>query len=78
MPKAMIQINEDTNRIINIIKAKYALKDKSRAIDRLAEEYAKVLLEPELRPGYLVRLKKIEQEGTVSKSEFEKALKVKI
>ncbi len=78
MPKAMIQISEDANRIINIVKAKYSLKDKSEAIDKLAEEYGKTLLEPELRPEYLSKLKRIEAEGAISKAEFEKRLKVKI
>lgn len=78
MPKAMVQISERANRVLNIIKAKYALRDKSQAINKMAEEFNDVLLEPQLRPEYLKKLKKIEVEGTVSEEEFEKMLKVKI
>ena len=39
MVKAIININENTNRLLNILKAKYGLKDKSEAIEKMAEEY---------------------------------------
>jgi len=50
MVKAVIDIKEDTNRVLNIIKAKYGLKDKSSAIDKICEEYAKEILEAGLKP----------------------------
>jgi hypothetical protein len=78
MPKAMVMISEKANRILNVVKAKYDLKDKSQAINRMAEEFGETLLEPQLRPEYLVKLRKIEEEGTVSEEEFEKMLKVKV
>jgi len=78
MPKAMVQISEKANRILNIIKAKYSLKDKSQAINKMAEEFAEVLLEPQLRPEYVKKLRSIEEEGTVSEEEFERMMKVKI
>ena len=51
MVKAVIDITEDTNRILNIIKAKYGLKDKSSAIDKLVKEYAELILESSLTPN---------------------------
>jgi predicted Zn-dependent peptidase len=78
MPKAMIQISEKANRILNIVKAKYDLKDKSQAINKMAEEFSEVLLEPQLKPEYVKKLRKIEEEETVSEEEFERMLKVKI
>jgi len=78
MPKAMVEISQKANRILNIIKAKYSLKDKSQAINKMAEEFGETLLEPQLRPEYIKKLKKIEKEGTISEEEFEKMLKVKI
>lgn len=78
MPKAMVQISEKANRILNILKAKYTLKDKSQAINKMAEEFSEILLEPQLRPGYIKKLITIEKEGTISEEEFEKKLKVKI
>ncbi len=78
MPKAIVEISEKANRIINIVKAKYDLKNKSQAINKIAEEFGTTLLEPQLRPEYVKKLKKIEKEGTISEKEFEKILKVKI
>ena len=37
MVKAIIDINKETNRILNIIKAEHALRTKSAAIEKLAE-----------------------------------------
>jgi len=55
----MININENVNRVLNIIKAKYGLKDKSEAINLVVNEYEENFLEPELRPEYLEKLQKI-------------------
>ena len=59
MVKAIINISDENNQIINIIKAKYNLKDKSEAINKIIEEYAEILLEPELKPDYVEKIKKI-------------------
>ncbi len=59
MVKAIININEHTNRLLNILKAKYGLKDKSQAINKMAEQYEEEILEPELRPEYVEKIKKI-------------------
>lgn len=67
MVQAFIDIDERTNRILNILKAKYGLKDKSQAIERMAEEYEENLLEPELKPGYVEKIRKIEAQGKFTK-----------
>lgn len=77
MPKAMVEISEKANRILNIVKAKYDLKDKSQALNRMAEEFGETLLEPQLRPEYVKKLRKIEK-SVISSKEFERRLKVKI
>ena len=63
MVQAMIEIPEQVNHILNIVKAKYNLKTKSEAIARVVAEYGTQILEPELRPEYIEKLKKIEKEG---------------
>ena len=63
MVQAIINIHKDTNHILNLIKAKYALRTKSEAIDMMAKEYEQELLEPELRPEYIAKIKKIHKEG---------------
>ena len=62
MVQAMINITEHANRVLNIIKAKYGLKDKSEAIDLVVNGYEESILEPELRPEYIQKLEKIEKE----------------
>ncbi len=58
MVKAFVNIDNHTNWILNIIKAKYNLNDKSEAIEVMAREYEEGILEPELRPEYVKELKK--------------------
>jgi len=65
MVKAIIDIDDNTNRILNIIKAEFGLKDKSQAIETLVDEYEELASEREIRPSYLKRLKKIKKERTI-------------
>lgn len=61
MVQAMIKIPEKTNRTINIVKAKYGLKDKSQTIAFITNKYEETFLEPELRPEFIQKVQKIEQ-----------------
>jgi len=70
MVQAIINISDETNSVLNILKAKYGLKDKSQAIDRMAREYELELLEPELRPEFIERMGDIEKEKTLKVKDF--------
>ena len=59
MVQAQIDISEHANRIINIIKAKYGVSNKSKAIDILAKKYEKEVLEPSLKPEFIDEMKKL-------------------
>ena len=59
MVQSIIDISENEDRIINIVKAKYGLKNKSQAIALIAKTYEDSFLEPELKPEYLEKLKRI-------------------
>ncbi|MBI4154559.1 DUF2683 family protein [Candidatus Woesearchaeota archaeon] len=72
MVHAMINVEERTNRVLNVVKAKYGLGDKSQAIDLVVKEYEELLLEPELRPEYKEKLLKIVKGKHFSRAEFEK------
>ncbi len=72
MVQAIINISDRTNQILNIIKAKYGLKDKSQAIDIMSSEYEESLLEPELRPEFIEKLKKKQKEKTIKIGDFKK------
>ncbi len=63
MVQAMIDIPDEANQILNIVKARYNLKTKSEAIAKIVIECGGNILEPELRPEYLEKLQKIEKEG---------------
>ena len=59
MVQNIVNLEENEDRIINIVKAKFGLKNKSQAIALLAKSYEQSFLEPELRPEYLDKLHKI-------------------
>lgn len=63
MVQAMIEIPKEANQILNIVKARYNLKTKSEAIAKIVIECGANILEPELRPEYLDKLRGIEKEG---------------
>lgn len=59
MVQAMISISDNANQILNIVKARHNLKDKSEAIEKVVLDYGEDFLEPKLRPEYLEKLAKI-------------------
>ncbi len=63
MVQAIIEIPNEVNHILNIIKARFGFKTKSEAISKIVAEYGSEILEPELRPEYINKLKKIKKEG---------------
>jgi len=65
MVKAIVDINEDANRILNIVKAKEDLKDKSEAMNLILNLYGKEMLEPELRPEFIKELLEAQKKGAV-------------
>jgi len=66
MVQAMIDISDEANQILNIVKARYNLKTKSEAISKIVIECGGNILEPELRPEYIEKLKRI-QKGKYTK-----------
>ena len=70
MVKAIVTIDERTNRILNILKAKHGLKDKSQAINLMAQQFEACVMEPELRPEFIESLKHSETEKTIKVKDF--------
>jgi len=66
MVQALVNISDDANRVLNIVKAREGLKDKSEAIMVMIEHYVECAGEPELKPGYLAKLKKLDKEKGIS------------
>ena len=65
MVKAIIEIPEEANRVLNIVKAKYGLKDKSEAITIVVEQYGEEMLEPELRPEFVKEIGRIQKQKVI-------------
>ena len=72
MVKAIVNIDDKANRILNIIKAKENLKDKSEAINLIIGQYEKELLEPELRPEFIKELLEAQKGETVKIGDWDK------
>jgi hypothetical protein len=63
MVKAIVDIDDHANRVINIVKAKYGLKDKSEAINTLVREYEEEVLEAEFKPEFVKELLEVSKNG---------------
>ncbi len=61
--KALLDIPQEVNQTLNIIKAQHNLKNKVEAITLVVTIYKNEHMEPELRPEYIKKLSKLEKEG---------------
>ncbi|MBI3413458.1 MAG: DUF2683 family protein [Candidatus Aenigmarchaeota archaeon] len=62
MVKAIVDIREKTNRVLNIVKAEYGLKDKSQAIDKVVEKFEEFSMDEDVKPEYIKKLRKIQKQ----------------
>jgi len=67
MVKNVIDLDERNSRVINIVKAKYGLKDKSQALSLIIQHYEECELETQLRPEFVKEI-----EDTVKNAKFVK------
>jgi len=72
MVQAMINISKEANQILNIVKAMHNLTDKSKAIEKVVLKYGSEMLEPELRPEFVEKMKERQKETTVKVGNFKK------
>lgn len=72
MVKALVEINDNVNRVLNVVKAKHGLKDKGEAIEFVVKEYIEYEQEPELRPEFIEKMKLIEKQKSISVKDFSK------
>ncbi|MEA3557882.1 MAG: DUF2683 family protein [Candidatus Thermoplasmatota archaeon] len=70
MVQALINLGDNTNRILNIIKAKYDLHDKSEAVEFIVDRYIEFENEPELRPEFIEKMMKIRKEKSIKVDDF--------
>jgi len=62
MVQAIVNLGEYEDRVLTIVKGKYGLKNKSEAINFVIDRFEEELLEPQLRPEYIKKLKKVEKQ----------------
>lgn len=72
MVKPILNISEHVNRIISIVKAKCGLKNKNEAINLMIKQYEERILEPNLHPEYIGKMKERQKEPTVKIDNFKK------
>ena len=65
MVRALIELDENLNRVLNMIKARYGFKDKSEAINFVVSKYIDDEAEPELKPEFIEKMKKRQKEKTI-------------
>ena len=58
MVQALVRLDEETNKVLNVVKAKHGLKDKAEAIEFVVHKFVE-LEEPELRPEFVEKMKRI-------------------
>ena len=56
--KALLDLPEELNRTLNIIKAQHSLKNKVEAIKMAVDTYKEEHMEPELRPEFIKKMQK--------------------
>ena len=63
MVQAIVNIGEYEDRILTIVKGKFGLKNKSEAVNFVIDKFEEELLEPELKPEFVKRIKTLEKKG---------------
>ena len=69
MVSALVEINESTNQVLNVVKAKYGLKDKGKAIELVVTKYIQEE-EPELKPEFIEKIRAIEKQKSTAVKNF--------
>jgi replicative DNA helicase len=76
MVQALVKLNGNINRVLNIVKAKYNLRDKSEAIEFIINKYIESEGEPELQPEFIDKIEKIKKEKSIRVDDFAKRYKL--
>lgn len=70
MVNALVQLNDETNRVLNSVKAIYGLKDKGEAIEFVVEKFSEYSSEPEFKKTFLADIKKAQSEKSIKVENF--------
>ena len=75
MVQAIVNLGEYEDRVLTIVKGKFGFKNKSEAINFVIDRYEEELLEPELKPEFVKRIKTLETKGKFKNYKSLSALK---
>lgn len=78
MIQARVKISDRTNQVLNIVKAKYNLKDKSAALDLVVAQYEEKILESQYRPEFIKEMLDSENDEVIGPFENADELKAYI
>ena len=71
MVQALVRLTPEANQVLNIVKARHNLRTKAEAIELVTRAYALELLEPELRPEYVRKLRRLEKQRSLPVPDFD-------
>ncbi len=57
---ARLSLDDYTNKVLNVIKARFGFKDKSEALNKFAQLYGDEIVEKEAKDEYIKKLIQIE------------------
>ncbi len=66
MVQAVITLTEHEDRVVNAVKGKYGLKNKSQAIEHIILAYETELLDAKLRPEFIDKMQQRQKEPVVT------------
>tara|TARA_Y100000310_G_C20154831_1_gene566409 strand:+ start:79 stop:423 length:345 start_codon:yes stop_codon:yes gene_type:complete len=72
MVQALIELDDNTNRVLNIVKAKFGLNDKGEAIKYVVSEYIEFENDPELKPEFIEKIEEIKKQKSIRVDNFAK------
>ena len=78
MIQARVKMSERTNQVLNIVKAKYNLKDKSAALNLVVSQYEEKILEPRYSPEFINEMLDSENDDVIGPFENADELKAYI
>ena len=70
--QALVEIDDNTNRVLNVVKAKYGFKDKGEAIEYVVSEYIEYENEPALKPEFIQKIEEIKKQKSIKVNDFAK------
>tara|TARA_Y100000310_G_C20564620_1_gene754817 strand:+ start:92 stop:325 length:234 start_codon:yes stop_codon:yes gene_type:complete len=72
MVNALIELSDNANRVLNVVRAKFGLKDKSEAVEFVVGKFIEQEAEPELLSDFVEKMEKIERQSSVKVDDFSK------